>query len=599
VTKRVSSILGSIPDAVIVVARDGSIVSANRLADRVFGYESGKLVGLTIESLIPERYRKRHAGFVEGFFAEPSARPMGTGRELLALRADGSEFPAEVAIGPTEDGTSVVAVIRDVTPLVKVRDKLEEREARAQYLEETFRKTPIGVCYLDEELRYVGINEWLARINGSPVEDHLGRRVSDMLPDVAAGIGADLRHVLSTGEPVMNGLVVTETPSHPTTTRTYMHNFFPHASAAGEVIGIVCVIQDVTEAKNELEGALAEVRELKDRLQAENAYLQQEIKASHNFDDIIGSGVAMTKTLDDVEAVAKTDSTVLITGETGTGKELLAHAIHGRSNRRDRPLIKIDCTTLPSGLMESELFGHEKGAFTGAHETRAGRFELADRGTIFLDEVGELPIGLQAKLLRVLQEGEFRGLGAKRVQKTDVRVIAATNRDLQVEMREGRFRPDLYYRLCVFMIESPPLRERREDIPLLASFFVAKFSNSVGKTFESVEQSSMDALIEYDWPGNVRELQNVMERSVVLCPGGALRVRGLPGGSAGRPSADERSLRQDLQDVERSKILNALRVSGWRVKGEGNAASRLGLKPSTLQSRMKALGIARPPPSVD
>jgi transcriptional regulator with GAF, ATPase, and Fis domain len=333
---------------------------------------------------------------------------------------------------------------------------------------------------------------------------------------------------------------------------------------------------------------------MKNRLESESQLLRAELKSGHDFEEIVGDSEPMMVTLHKVESVASTDSTVLILGETGTGKELLARAIHDRSNRRNRPLVKIDCTTLPSGLVESELFGHQKGAFTGAYESKAGRFEVADGGTVFLDEVGELPIDLQAKLLRVIQERTFQRLGSERAQKTDVRLIAATNRDLRDEMREGRFRSDLYYRLGVFMIESPPLRDRREDIPLLVSYFVAKFSTSVGKRFESVAQSSMDALMAYDWPGNVRELQNVIERSVVLSPAGILHVREVLGDSANSFPASEPSLKHDLQNVERSNILRALRDSRWKVKGEGNAASRLGLKPSTLQSRMKRLGITRP-----
>jgi transcriptional regulator with GAF, ATPase, and Fis domain len=295
-----------------------------------------------------------------------------------------------------------------------------------------------------------------------------------------------------------------------------------------------------------------------------------------------------------VEQVAPTDSTVLIVGETGTGKELLARAVHARSNRRGRPLIKIDCTTLPSGLVESELFGHTRGAFTGALESKSGRFELANGGTIFLDEIGELSLDLQAKLLRVLQDGEYEPLGSKGVGKTDVRIIAATNRDLRREMEEGRFRPDLYYRLSVVLIEAPPLRERREDIPLLASYFVERSSAAAGKRFDSVAETSMDALRAYDWPGNVRELQNVIERAVVLSPPGRLTVRDPLGDPGTPPRRPEGSLNQDLHSVERSRILRALQDSGWKVKGDGNAASRLGLKPSTLQSRMKRLGIERP-----
>jgi transcriptional regulator with GAF, ATPase, and Fis domain len=333
---------------------------------------------------------------------------------------------------------------------------------------------------------------------------------------------------------------------------------------------------------------------VKHRLESEADYLQQELKSTHNFEAILGNSDPMLATLRKVEQVAPTQSTVLIIGETGTGKELLARAVHSRSNRRGRPLIKIDCTTLPSGLVESELFGHTRGAFTGALESKSGRFELANGGTIFLDEIGELSLELQAKLLRVLQDGEYEPLGSKGVRKTDVRIIAATNRDLRLEMDEGRFRPDLYYRLSVVLIEAPPLRERREDIRLLVSYFVERSSAAVGKRFDSVDETSMDALVAYDWPGNVRELQNMIERSVVLSPPGRLTVRESLGNSGPPPRAPEGSLNQDLHSVERSRILSALQESGWKVKGDGNAASRLGLKPSTLQSRMKRLGIKRP-----
>jgi transcriptional regulator with GAF, ATPase, and Fis domain len=258
------------------------------------------------------------------------------------------------------------------------------------------------------------------------------------------------------------------------------------------------------------------------------------------------------------------------------------------------PLIKIDCATLPSGLIESELFGHEKGAFTGAQETKVGRFELADGGTVFLDEIGELSLELQAKLLRVLQEGEFLRLGAKREQKVDVRIIAATNRDLRHEMGEGRFRSDLYYRLSVFPIESPPLRDRREDIPLLASYFLSRFQATAGKKIDTIAKSSIEALVAYNWPGNIRELQNVIERSAILSSGDTLIVQEVLGDFPVRDREPANSLAQNLEDVERANILSALEESGWKVKGEGNAASRLGINPSTLRSRMKKLEIAKP-----
>jgi len=347
----------------------------------------------------------------------------------------------------------------------------------------------------------------------------------------------------------------------------------------------------------ELEASNRELVELarsKNRLQAQADYLREDINREHNFNEIIGKSTALVATLEKVEQAAKTDATVLLLGETGTGKELLARALHSRSNRTKMPLVKIDCATLPSGLVESELFGHEKGAFTGAHETKVGRFELADGGTVFLDEIGELSLELQAKLLRVLQEGEFLRLGAKHEQKVDVRIIAATNRDLRQEMREQRFRSDLYYRLSVFPIESPPLRDRREDIPLLASYFLSRFQATLGKRIDTIAKSSMEALVAYSWPGNIRELQNVIERSAILSSGDTLIVQEVLGDFGVQSREPARSLTQDLEEVERANILRALEASGWKVKGEGNAASRLGINPNTLRSRMKKLEIAKP-----
>jgi chemotaxis protein methyltransferase CheR len=584
----------AIPDAVIAVDRDGLIVFANRHACRVFGYARGEMVGLTFESLIPERYRERHARLVRGFLAKPSARPMGINRELLGLRRDGEEFPAEIAIGPTENGTLTVAVIRDISAFVKMRVKLSESDARSLELARSFRNTPIGLCHFDKELRYVRINQWLAAINGLPVEEHLGRTISDVLPDVALGVESQLRQVLQTGEPIVNGLVEATTPAHPKTPRTYMHNYYPDRSANGALVGIFCVVQDVTDARQELEGAQAEIKKLRDQLRAENIYLQAEIKSSHDFDDIIGNSAAIMATTYKVEQVAETDATVLLFGETGTGKELMARAIHSRSKRNMRLLIKIDCTTLPHGLIESELFGHEKGAFTGAHESKPGRFELADGGTIFLDEIGELPTDLQAKLLQVIQEGEFQRLGGRRMRRVDVRIIAATNRDLPTEMREGRFRSDLYYRLNVFPIEIPPLRHRREDIPLLVSYFVSRRGRALGKHITSIPKATMDGLMAYDWPGNIRELQNACERAIIQSPGRKLVLPdGLPHaitpGRTGQGTA-----MKDLKGIERKHIFEVLEESGWKIKGEGNAANRLGLNSSTLRSRMKKLGIERP-----
>ncbi len=339
--------------------------------------------------------------------------------------------------------------------------------------------------------------------------------------------------------------------------------------------------------------AYEESQALKARFEAEAVYLQEEIKTEHNFEEIIGQSAPVRGLLRKVEQVAPTTSTVLIRGETGTGKELLARAVHDRSRRKSRPLVKVNCGSIPSGLVESELFGHERGAFTGALQRRIGRFELADGGTIFLDEVTELPVDTQVKLLRVLQEGEFERVGSSHTIKVDVRVIAATNRNLQEVMRNGSFRADLFYRLNVFPLEVPALSERPEDIPLLVNFFLSKFAKSLGKEVHGVSQSSMEHLCRYRWPGNIRELQNVIERAVVLAKGPVVQIDQSLLRSADSPSAAE-SFIDTLENNERQHIIRALNETHWVIHGKQGAAELLGINPSTLRSRMEKLGIKRP-----
>jgi formate hydrogenlyase transcriptional activator len=338
--------------------------------------------------------------------------------------------------------------------------------------------------------------------------------------------------------------------------------------------------------------AYEEIAALKARLERENVYLQEEIRTQHNFEEIVGNSPALLGALRKVEKVAGTDSTVLILGETGTGKELLARAIHSRSARKGRPLVKVNCGAIPVGLIESELFGHVKGAFTGALQNRIGRFELADGGTIFLDEVGELPLETQVKLMRVLQEQEFEPVGSSRTVRVNVRVIAATNRNLEEAVRAGRFRADLLYRLNVFPIEIPPLRERRSDIPLLIAFYLTGFARRLGKPLTGFSRESMERLIAYSWPGNVRELQNAVERAAILAQGPVLDLEtGLLPQAEG-PAAGPKGPRT-LEDLTRSHILDALRSSRGVVEGPRGAARLLGLHPNTLRSRMKKLGIER------
>jgi Nif-specific regulatory protein len=429
----------------------------------------------------------------------------------------------------------------------------------------------------------------------------------------------------------------------------------PVNSSSGELIGHLAVIDDAPmdaprgleilrifaarvsaelerlKAENELRQAMAEVERLKNQLHAENVYLREEIRQEHNFDDIVGNSPAILEVLHNVELVAPTDSTILILGETGTGKELIARAIHHCSQRRDRPLVKVNCGAISAGLVESELFGHVRGAFTGAHDKRAGRFELAHGGTLFLDEVGELPLDTQVRLLRVLQEGEFEPVGSSKTIRVDVRIIAATNRDLENQVKAERFRSDLYYRLNVLPLTLPALRERREDIPQLALFFLSRFARRFGKKMDGIAQETLEMFLNYSWPGNIRELQNIVERGVVTSRNSLLTVNqqwfasgsSLPAvpamvasSVAGQHSssataapgaepelskaADTASTAmpeaapQTLAEIERQTILDALQKSHWVIEGEHGAARILNLHPNTLRSRLKKLGIRRP-----
>lgn len=342
-----------------------------------------------------------------------------------------------------------------------------------------------------------------------------------------------------------------------------------------------------------VENALAfqEIAQLKDKLAKEKLYLEEELRLEHGFEDIIGDSDALKQVLKQVEVVAPTDSTVLIQGETGTGKELIARAIHRLSGRNERTFVKLNCAAIPTGLLESELFGHERGAFTGAIMQKAGRFELADKGTIFLDEVGEIPLELQSKLLRVLQEQEFERLGSTKTIRVNVRLIAATNRDLRAMVEAKQFRSDLYYRLNVFPVTVPPLRERREDIPTLVRYFTQHYAGRMKKNIQAVPAKTLEILSHYAWPGNVRELENLVERSVILTQGTDLQV---PISELQTTSDSTSSSMTALEEAERDHILRALQEAKWVVGGASGAAARLGVKRTTLQSKMQKFGIIRP-----
>jgi len=377
-------------------------------------------------------------------------------------------------------------------------------------------------------------------------------------------------------------------------------------------VGIIVVMVDITERKKmdealqeahdkleeqveertaELRRALSEIEEMKDQLEAENIYFRRENKMRHRFDHIIGQSDGLKYVLYRAEQVAPTGTTVLILGETGTGKELIAAAIHNMSPRKDRPLITVNCAALPANLLESELFGREKGAFTGADTRMVGRFEVANGSTICLDEIGELPLEMQSKLLRVIQHNEFERLGSSHTLKVDVRIVATTNRDLEQEIDKGRFRQDLYYRLNVFPLTVPPLRQRKDDIPLMVQTFVERYARKLGKQITTIKHETMEALQEYPWPGNVRELENIIERAVILCPGPVLQ---LADKLEPPPPTQLSSTMRTLEETERNQILKILSETRGRIEGKNGAAAILGLHPSTLRARMHKLGIVRP-----
>jgi formate hydrogenlyase transcriptional activator len=366
----------------------------------------------------------------------------------------------------------------------------------------------------------------------------------------------------------------------------------PGAYSAADAEFLQQVAKQVAVA---VENALAfdEIAALKEKLEKEKVYLEEEIRTDHNFEEIVGESAALRRVLKEVETVAPTDATVLVRGETGTGKELIARALHHLSPRRERTFVKLNCAAIPTGLLESELFGHEKGAFTGAISQKVGRFELAHEGTLFLDEVGDIPLELQPKLLRVLQDQEFERLGSTKAIRVNVRLVAATHRDLAHMVADGQFRSDLYYRLNVFPLALPPLRERREDVPRLVRHFTQKFARRMGRRIEAIPAETMDALVRYPWPGNVRELQNLIERAVILSPGPKLQVSLGELNPPAAPAEAPAGAPLTLADAEREHVLGALRETNWVIGGPSGAAARLGLPRSTFYRIMKKLGLSR------
>jgi len=531
--------------------------------------------------------------------------------EAAAIRAKHFKLQYEYGINPTDVLKWSLIAIGGGFGIVfffvywnrSLSKKVKERTSTLAETEERFRtlveQSPLSIQLFDNDGKIAQINAAWMKLWG--ISEELLPDVLDkynILEDEEAkklGVMPLIEKAFKEGETVVLPVIeydVGATMDHLSldsvtgNKRWIQARLYPVRNSKGEIVNIVDIEEDITERMR----AEKELLQLKDQLHEENIYLREEIQVEHNFNEIIGNSAALRYILFRVEQIASVNTTVLLLGETGTGKELIAHAIHNTSSRKERPLIKVNCATLPAHLIESELFGHEKGAFTGATVQRIGRFELADGATLFLDEIGEMPLELQSKLLRVLQDGEFERVGSSRTIKVDVRLIAATNRDLETEIQSGRFRQDLFYRLNVYSLTLPPLRERPEDIPLLVDAFIKKNNKKLGKRIELISQKTTDDLMAYSWPGNIRELQNVIEHAVILAQDKTLRVE-LP---ETQKSTSAQEPTQTLDEMERDYIQEVLNLKKWRIDGPEGAALVLDLKPSTLRSRMQKLGIKRP-----
>ncbi|MBL8740154.1 MAG: sigma 54-interacting transcriptional regulator, partial [Myxococcales bacterium] len=532
---------------------------------------------------------------------DQGVRAAHPGDQLLAVLAADAFVAAPIAVGGVACRAVIAAAFSgplgaEATPLhamqVLARQagaELERasfdrtlRESVEQY-RDLFDEAPIAYVHEDLDSRFISANRAAMRILGITPEEVVGMRGMSLVPDTpeAQRLVQDAFASIGRGDDTSG--VVLELRRKNDGSPVFIQ-WWSRPAPSGQYTRTMFI--DITDR------VLLEREQA--RLHAHNQYLQEEIKADHNFEEIVGQSPALLRVLAAVERVTRTDSTVLVTGETGTGKELVARAIHSASRRSDKPLIKLNCAALPTGLVESELFGHERGAFSGALQRRLGRFELAHGGTIFLDEVGEMPLDAQVKLLRVLQEGELERVGGAQTIKVDVRVVAATNRDLRRAVSAGQFREDLFYRLNVFPVELPPLRERREDIPLLVRFFLGKHASRVDRVMTGIDPETMQRLVAYRWPGNVRELENLVERAMILARGNELVIEPeifRTAEAAASPAAA--SGVRDLDSVQREHIEQALRESGGVLEGDRGAAKRLGLHPNTLRGRMKKLGIKR------
>lgn len=463
-------------------------------------------------------------------------------------------------------------------------------------LQQIYQYAPVGMVVIDYNFDIIRINNYLVKILETTTEKALSNKLSAILPKSYNLIEPLIKDVMQNEQPISEEISLQINNIQ----KNWLISIHSGYEEESKLKFINLIIQDITELRltqSDLKSAYKQIKKLKKQLQQENIYLKNEIAKSSNYGEIIGESRAIKSAIVKSEQVAKTDATVLITGETGTGKELFARAIHKSSNRQDKPLVIVNCAALPANLIESELFGHEKGSFTGAIGKKAGRFEIADGGTIFLDEIGELPLDLQSKLLRVLQEHYIERVGGTKSIKINVRILAATNRDLLAEVRKGTFREDLYYRLNVFPIHIPPLRERIEDIPAIVKSMVFRLSENLGKKITHINESSLETMKLCKWQGNIRELQNIVERSIILCNDNILNIQLPEQGKITKVNQGDISISNQellpLKDYEKNYILKVLEHAKWRIRGSNGAAEILDMKPTTLESRMKKLNIKR------
>jgi PAS domain S-box-containing protein len=577
------------PEAIVLRDASNRVLRANREFTELFGYTLEEAVGRNISELIvpPE-------GWEESLrLREALRRGERVNAELVRRRKDGrplnvSFVAAPVASPFSVDGgpAEIYSIYRDIGKRKRAEAALRRSEAylaegqRISHTGSWARSVPDGEVYWStESFRIFGLDPAM-------VKPTLKTFLNRVHPEDRASIAQTIREAIDNRTDFERDFRIILGDGSIRLIHTLGHPVIDAAGSLTEFVGTHMDITEQHEARLALENAFEEIKTLRDQLYQENVALRQEIDETSMFEEIVGKSAVLRRVLKEVETVAPTESTVLIHGETGTGKELIARAIHNRSARRANAFVKLNCASIPTGLLESELFGHEKGAFTGAIAQRIGRFELASRGTIFLDEIGEVPLELQPKLLRVLQEREFERLGSSRTLRTEARLIAATNRDLEKMVEAQQFRSDLFYRLNVFPMRVPSLRERPEDVPLLVQHFAELFSRRMNKVIRTIPSETMSAMVHYEWPGNVRELQNVIERAVILSTGGVLRV----------PASDLKTVVKEpavpRTTADREQIIEALTATGGRVGGADGAAARLGMKRTTLIAHMKRLGIS-------